>query len=139
MMLQNAIVDRFSLQLHRETAEAPGYALLASKTRDKLKETAAGVVNGGRGRVSGAMSMAMLVKSLSQTLGRTVTDETGLDGYYIIDLKWVPDELLAADAGVANGPSIFTAVQEQLGLKLENRKVQVVKLVIDRVQRLSDN
>jgi uncharacterized protein (TIGR03435 family) len=94
------------------------------------------------------------VQQLSQQLGRTVLDQTGLKGIYDLTLKWTPDQSTAAmnqsppGAGPApdnapppdtSGPSIFTAVQEQLGLKLESTKGPVEILVIDHVEQPSEN
>ena len=96
------------------------------------------------------MTMPLVVQSLSSVLGRPVTDETGLKGYYDFRLEWTPDEP-AGPPGVGlpaggtpqpadrSGPSIFTALQEQLGLKVETRKGPVEVLVIDHVESPSEN
>jgi len=74
-------------------------------------------------------------------LGRTVVDKTGLTGSYDIDLAFTPEQPIAAGANVPipatdpNGPSIYTAVREQLGLKLESQRDQEDVLVIDHVER----
>ena len=75
-------------------------------------------------------TLQQLARSLSQFLGRTVVDRTGLPGTFDIDLEWAPEE--TADA---KGPSIFTAVQEQLGLKLDAQRAAVEVLVVDGVER----
>ena len=77
-----------------------------------------------------------LIESLSSRVSRVVVDATGLKGNYDIDLQWAPD-----DVGLDNarGPSIFTALQEQLGLRLKSSRAPVEVLVIDRVERPSDN
>jgi uncharacterized protein (TIGR03435 family) len=75
-------------------------------------------------------TLEQLTRNLAQFLGRTVVDRTGLDGAFDIDLQWSPEE--TADA---SGPSIFTAVQEQLGLKLDSQRAPVDVLVIDNVER----
>jgi uncharacterized protein (TIGR03435 family) len=105
----------------------------------------------GRGTLKGqAVGLGMLALNLSIELGRRVIDKTGLSGKYDFELKWTPtqpsaaplspplqtpESALAADPG----PSIFTALQEQLGLRLESEKGPVEVLVIDRVERPSKN
>jgi uncharacterized protein (TIGR03435 family) len=96
-----------------------------------------------RGRLTGSqVSAAMLANVLSNQLGRPVQDETGLKGVFDFKLEWEPD----ADASSANvdgtsestvaraGPSIFTAIREQLGLRLEPRKGPVEVIVIDHIE-----
>jgi uncharacterized protein (TIGR03435 family) len=106
----------------------------------------------GRGQLSAEMApIAALVNMLSQQLGRPVLDQTGLTGSFDFKLEWTPDETQRglglegekppgeiAPPG-ESGPSIFTAVQEQLGLKLESAKGPVEILVIDRIERPSEN
>ena len=93
----------------------------------------------------------MFTKQLSSILGRPVRNETGLDGEYDFKLQWMPDQagqLPAADSSVHtsrepavadNGPSIFTAITEQLGLRLESRKGTVPIYVIDQIHEPSEN
>jgi bla regulator protein BlaR1 len=100
------------------------------------------------------LPVSSVVRLLSQQLGRTVIDKTGLTGNYDFTLKWAPDEsqgaMLRGPAGAqpgaesapptdSTGPSIFTAIQEQLGLKLESQKGPVEILVIDHAERPSEN
>jgi uncharacterized protein (TIGR03435 family) len=98
---------------------------------------------------AGGRPLTELVSLLSATVGRSVVDRTGLTGSYDIDLRWTPDRVLQRGAGAAasdpirvngveidpNGPSIFTALQEQLGLKLESERGTVEALVIDHIER----
>jgi len=98
---------------------------------------------------TGGQPMLELVSLLSATVGRSVVDRTGLTGRYDITLRWTPDRVLQRAAGTApsepirvngveidpNGPSIFTALQEQLGLKLESERGTVEALVIDHIER----
>jgi len=95
-----------------------------------------------------SVPVAQLVPTLARFLGRTVVDKTGLTGKYDITLHWTPDDMqlaqLPPDAprpavSDANGPSIFTAIQEQLGLKLESQKGPVEMIVIDRAEKPSEN
>ena len=86
--------------------------------------------------------MSRLVQKLAAALGQPVVDETQDMRSFDFVLQWIPDEVMSkASAGsdAANGPSLFTAVQEQLGLKLEARKVPVDVLVIDRAELPSEN
>lgn len=107
------------------------------------------ISSGGKGRtLFRKATMSLLAQFLSQRLGRTVVDNTGLPGNYDFSLEWVPGEgeprkkvdgievPLAADT---SDPTIFTAVQEQLGLKLESTKGPVEVLVIDSAEKPSGN
>jgi uncharacterized protein (TIGR03435 family) len=95
----------------------------------------------------GSSSMTQLSNVLARFVSRTVVDRTGLTGNYDLDLQWTPDQMPqgfgrgeappgapAMPAVDPNGPSIFTAVQEQLGLRLESTKAPVDVLVIDRAE-----
>ena len=145
--VQNLLADRFQLRLHRETRELPVYALMAAKNGPKLHESA--VTDGpnapsstriGPGRFSGRrIKPSSLAEALSNQLGRTVIDRTGLNGFYDFTLKWMPDESSERMFKESSGPSLFTAIQEQLGLKLEPSKGPVEILVIDHVEQPSEN
>jgi uncharacterized protein (TIGR03435 family) len=103
------------------------------------------------GNLSGGSSpMAQLTNVLARFVNRTVVDQTGLTGNYDLDLQWTPDQMPqgrgdpppgapALPAIDPNGPSIFTAVQEQLGLKLESTKGPVSVVVIDRVEHPTED
>lgn len=91
-----------------------------------------------------AMTMAQLANMLSQQLHKTVVDQTGLTGAYDFTLQWTPDNLSTSPTGdiqapEPSGPTIFTAVQEQLGLKLESTKGPVNTVVIDHIEPPSEN
>ena len=93
--------------------------------------------------------MTQLTNAIGRFVGRTVVDRSGLTGVYDLDLKWTPENLPQRAPGTApdqpiningisidpNGPSIFTALQEQLGLKLESMKGPVDVLVIDHIEK----
>ena len=148
-MFQQLLADRFKLSVHWETRELPVYALVAAKNGPKL--TAATQPGSGTSSSNGVftargMTLAEIAQSLTQELatdlGRVVIDRTGITGRYDVALKWTPDTAGAADNGTENnsyGPSIFTAIQEQLGLKLESAKGPVQVLVIDHVEMPSGN
>jgi uncharacterized protein (TIGR03435 family) len=104
-----------------------------------------GVLNTSLGRETGRGALIeFLAEDLSEDLGRKVVDKTGLRGRYDFTLTWTPDDSAAATAGsaasgAAQGPSLFTAVQEQLGLKLEPVKAPVDVVVIDHLEKPSAN
>jgi bla regulator protein blaR1 len=142
------LADRFSLLAHKETRELPIYALNADKNgprADALKESQS---YGGIGLRSGSMTgvgapMGVLVSILSNLLQRPVVDRTGLIGMYDFTLKWTPDQAAPAagapTAEPAEPPSIFTALREQLGLRLDSARGPVEVLVIDRAEKPSEN
>ncbi len=153
-MMQALLADRFQLKFHRDTKEAPIYALVVAKNGPKLLENAGGgqgsQMRMGRGELSGQqIAMPMLANQLAQQLGRSVLDKTGLKGQYDIKLTWTPGEESQsfgpregnpeAPPPDSSGPSIFTALQEQLGLKLESQKGPVELLIIDSIEKASDN
>lgn len=137
LMLQSLLADRFKLVLHRETKQLPVYELIVAKGGPKLKESAEGtspsLLTDGKSITAAKVTMPMFIRLLSQFLGRSVLDKTGLPGNYDFKLQWTPDE------AEGDGPSIFTATQEQLGLKLESSKGPVEVLVIDRAEKPSEN
>ena len=162
MMLQSLLEDRFKLALHRETKVLPIYALVVGKNGPKLHQAD---TEGGlrmsmspKGRkMTGSVSMARLADALSAFMDRPVLDMTELKGNFDIDLDWRPDGQTggpgflgpggggrppegggegkaAAESGDA--PSIFTAVQEKMGLRLEGRKSPVDILIVDHAERV---
>jgi len=90
---------------------------------------------------AGAVSMEELARNMSRLVGRVVVDRTGLPGRYDFDLKFVPDaELTAAkDPALRELPSLYVALEEQLGLKLEPQRSPVEVVVIDSIQRPSED
>jgi len=138
-MLQALLADRFKLQTLRETKEMPVYALVVEKGGLKLKESHAivSMSSSGGGRITiAAGRIDDLAFSLTGNVDRIVANKTGFTGKYDIDLKWTPDDRQGTpDAS----PSIFTALEEQLGLKLLPTKGPVDVLVIEHVERPSEN
>ncbi len=136
--MQTLLVERFHLAVHRETRELPLYALVVGKGGPKFSLSKAPEVFGqnpfggsGPGSLVGTqVSAAMLAKVLSQQLNKTVQDHTGLAGAFDFKLEWQPDGM----PPIPDRASLFTAIQEQLGLRLEARKGPVQVLVIDRVE-----
>jgi uncharacterized protein (TIGR03435 family) len=158
LMVQPLLADRFHLQVHRQTKELPVYELSVTKGGSKLKEAkcigtpspanpCGGTSGSSRGTLIGrAVSTQMMAHDLSGVLSRVVLDKTMLRGEYDFDLTWTPDETFArgpgdpdAPAADPNGPSIFTALQEQLGLTLKPAKGLVDVLVIDRAEAPDGN
>ena len=140
-MVQALLADRFQLALHRETRQLPIYVLVAGKTGAKMlpgESSAQGSKMMMGQLIIKKMSMTGLANILTFDLNRPVIDQTGLKGEYAFTLEWTPG-LREADAGTASRPSLFTAVEEQLGLKLESTKGPVEVLVIDRVEKPSEN
>lgn len=151
-MLRTLMADRFQLKLRHETKELPVYALTIGKNGPKMKARTEGdggaaftlLIGGPRWPVRNA-PMAQMVSVLQMVvLDRPVLDKTGLTGKFDFDLVWTPDETQFGGKGSSmpadpNAPNIFTAFQEQLGLKLEPQKAPVDVLVIDGVERPSQN
>ena len=143
MRIRALLADRFQLKVHRETKELPVYALIVAKGGPKIQPlTEDGSPGGGLStRRGGAgtevtgnrVPLAYLVHLLSDQVGRTVLDKTDLKGSYDFKMSFAPD------LAESDGPSIFTAVQEQLGLKLDAQRGPVEVLVIDSVQKASAN
>jgi uncharacterized protein (TIGR03435 family) len=132
-MLQQLLKERLHLAVHRERHESSGYALVVAKGGAKLHPVKEGVGQFNilpDGLLAHGASTGTLAGMLSAWLKQPVVDATGIDGLYDINLKFAP-----AGATESELPSIFTAVQEQLGLKLEPRKVPVENLVVDHVEK----
>ena len=134
LMLQTLLAQRFHLVIHRETKEMAAYALVVAKSGLKLETAApAGHTSSTRGRFEDeGISMADLADQLARQVDHPVVDKTGLTGTYSLKLEWTPDD---ATGDSAIGPSIFTALQEQLGLKMQTQKLPVEMIVIDSVDR----
>jgi bla regulator protein BlaR1 len=147
--LQSLLADRFHLQLHHDTKVMSVYALVIAKNGPKLTADnapdPAGRMNRGVGHLQGVqVDMRFLTVWLTRLVGRPVGDQTGLKGTYSFELNWVPDSPQANGVGDAapvdtSGPSIFTAVQEQLGLRLERRDGPVDILVLDHVEKPAED
>jgi uncharacterized protein (TIGR03435 family) len=150
LRLQALLESRFQLKVHREPREWQAYVLVVAKKGAKLKPTerrtggSSSHQNNGHWESQG-FDMDGLARSLAFRVGRPVRNETGLEGRFDFTLDFEPD-IPAAQFGdnskpgaELKGPSLFTALQDQLGLKLEPRKVPVELLVVDRIERPSEN
>jgi uncharacterized protein (TIGR03435 family) len=133
-LLQELLQQRFHLAVHRETRDLPGYALTVAKGGPKLQPGSGAteqiyiLPNGIRGQ---ALPLPLFAALLSRPVGRPVADRTNIQGNYNIRLEYAPTT--ATDSEL---PSIFTALQEQLGLRLEPQKVPVEMLIIDHADRI---
>ena len=135
--MRQILEERFGMKYHREQRELPVYNLVIARQGLKLKESTSsknGSRSVGPGRLTATRySMSELAFSLSGTVDRMVIDKTGLTGEYDFELTWATDN--QPDAG----PSIFTALQEQLGLKLQTARAPIDVVVIDHLERPSAN
>ena len=161
MFLQIAM-ERFGLKVHHETRELPVYALVVAKGGVKMTPSkpfpnppaiakgGPGKLTMGRGKLEAeGTTMGFVASVLSGPVGRKVVDQTGLTGAYDFTLTWTPDAGMptgsggpagaAAPAPDESAPSIFTAVQEQLGLKLEATRGPVDVIVVDHIEKPAEN
>jgi uncharacterized protein (TIGR03435 family) len=135
-LLQNLLAQRLGLKAHHESRLVAGYEMVVAKDGPKLQPTkgASGFGSIGPDRLEGAgESTATIAQFLSYAVKQPVVDHTGLTGAYDIKLSYAPLNATNADS---TNPDIFTAIQEQLGLKLVPAKVPVDYLVIDHVDRV---
>ena len=152
LMQQSLLTDRFKLKAHFETREVPVYELVPAKGGPKLNETTDPITAQRQLAIrpsaiwAKATSIDMLIQILESVPdigGRVVINKTGLTGSYDFSLKWVPMETMsssgAASTTDAEGASLFTAIEEQLGLKLVAGKGPGQVLVIDHIERPSEN
>lgn len=165
LMVRELLADRFKLKIHHELKELPVYTLTVTKSGVKMtpmtpdvsdpnaagsgkKPRGSGIQMNGKGHLQGMNATAAVLATVlghqSEIGGRMVLDKTGLTGNYDFKLIWTPDAGMsgAGEGGPASegsGVSLFTAVQEQLGLKLEATKGSVDTIVIDSVAMPSEN
>ena len=143
--LQTLLADRFHLTVHEQTKPAAGYILVIAKEGFKVKpvdeadHTPAGTMR-SHGAIDGrAGTMAMLATVLTGMLQRPVEDRTGLTGRYTYKLEYRQEDPGGGDSTASTRPSVFAALQEQMGLKLESARTAVKTIVIDRAERPSEN
>ena len=137
-LMRALLASRFKLTLHREDREVTVYSLVATKGGAKLHANSGMPMHStdwGKGHINAnAVTVAEFGRVLETQLDRVVVDDSGIQGAFDFHLTWVPDQ--AVDS---SGPSIFTAIQEQYGLKLESKKAPVGIFVMDHVERPSEN
>jgi uncharacterized protein (TIGR03435 family) len=159
LMFQSLLEDRFKLKVHRETRDLPEYQLTISKGKPKLTASKPGpmtvTIEGktftqreGACSTSGwqegvhtichAADMVTIAGQFSSALAAPVADQTGLQGTYDLNVLYVPDDLQLKSDGPAR-PSLIDAIQAELGLKLEKTKGPVEVLVVDHLEKPSDN
>jgi uncharacterized protein (TIGR03435 family) len=146
------LADRFQLTAHRETKQMQVYLLVVARNGPKMtlhNDGTGAKTRRGCGHLAGTrVTMDVLAAVLSKQFERDVLNRTGLPGKYDFQLDWMPDsgpcpaadgQVAAAAAGASGLPSIHSAVQEQLGLRLESARGPVDILVIDLVERPTGN
>jgi uncharacterized protein (TIGR03435 family) len=151
-MLQPLLAERFKLKVHFEAKPFPVYNLVIAKSGSKLQPTRPELREKTgigipcfvlKNRAGYTQRQDCTVASLDDLLryetGRSMVDKTGLTGHYDFELRWTPDNVSSTAADDASGPSIFTALQEQLGLKLEPSTALLNVLVIDHAEQPSEN
>lgn len=144
-MLQKLLADRFKVAVHRETRDVSGYALVMGKKTPKVTEAAPGV--GGEGSMTGAglifeghrMPLSRLADIVASALKTPVRDMTGLNGNYDfkLDLRSYLTNRQPGDGPIDLTTIAIVAIDEQLGLKLEARKLPVEMLIVDRAEKTS--
>jgi uncharacterized protein (TIGR03435 family) len=159
LMLRTLLADRFKVTLHRESRDADTYVLTVAKGGARLRRSndppctpSPDVRCGGTAMSPGMIratdgTLSLLAMALSSMVGGPVIDETGLTGAFDFQLEWTPDFAVSTTPGEApvrpafdpSRPALGTALQEQLGLKLETRKGKIEMLVIDHAERPSVN
>ena len=145
-MEKSLLADRFHLQFHMEMKEAPAYSLVVARSGLKMKRSAdqteperGGPREMGGGRLIGdAVPFYVITNILSNMLGRTVINETGLTGKFDVDLRILPDaEQSPADPADQLNLALVDAIEKQLGLKLQSVRAPQEILVIDHIERPS--
>ena len=140
-MIRNMLAERFKMEAHKDTKSLPAYALVVDKKGSKLQDTklAEGCAASRRNNPGNFAGTCLNLKSFAEFVSwyadLPVVDATALTGLYDITLKWEPDRR-RSDAGDSMvGANMDIALQEQLGLKLERRKVPIEVVVVDRIER----
>ena len=138
LLMRALLADRFKMKAHIEVKDLPVYNLVIARGGIKMKEAAPDEPGGyrmGMGNIKGkAVPIGSMIATLSNPSGRFIVNKTGLTGRYEVDLTWAWQ-----DDPNATGPSLFTALEEQLGLKLEPAKAPLDVVVIDHIERPSEN
>jgi len=137
-LIRNLLIDRFGLVAHQEKKDVSGFALRVDASGHQLV-TAKGertFLTGRPGLISGnGRRIVEILPQLTRTVGSPVIDETGLSGTYDIKLQWTPQLNAGGNTGEPE-VSVFTALREQLGLRLEPARVSVDVVVVDRIARV---
>lgn len=152
LMLRSMLAERFQLAVHPDTRSAPGFALTLAKNGLKIHPDETEVQpgwnssQGSQGKiVAQRISMAKVADSLTRMLGTPVVDATNTKGLFTFTLEWTPETARPAAApdsvlpDAPAGPSLFTVLQQQLGVKLESEKLPVEVVVIDKAEKPTEN
>lgn len=137
-MLQSLLADRFKLVVHHETRTIQAYVLEVAKQGPKLEKTDEGedsVSVSNSAMDAKHITMDRFADVLSRDMDHPVVNHTGLAGNFNLKLQWEPDN--ATGAGATDRPSMFTALQEQLGLRLRAEKSPVDVIVVDHAEQAS--
>jgi uncharacterized protein (TIGR03435 family) len=137
LMLRTLLAERFQLRVHFETRTIPALVLEVARNGPKLETVEGGSARtqNGRGLIDARMiTMTRFAEVLSRQMDLPFVDRTGLNGTFNLKLEWT-----ALNAKPDGGPSVFTALQEQLGLRLESRKMPIEVLIIDHAEKPSEN
>lgn len=139
LMLQGLLAERFRMQVHHVKKELPAYNLVPAKDGPKMHRSEGGDLGYGPSQdesgnhLRGKITLPILATVLSTSVGHPVSNQTGLDGLYDIDLSYARDEQPQSAAAY---PELATALQQQLGLKLEPKKELFDVIVIDRIEKV---
>ncbi|HEX3879099.1 MAG TPA: TIGR03435 family protein [Bryobacteraceae bacterium] len=140
LMMQALLTDRFHMVFHREKKAIPGFALIVAKNGPKIqpvKDNGDRNANTGGGRfIMEQMPMDDVARQLTGKLGQPVQNETGLAGVFTFSMTYNPDNGMSGKAEDSTIPSVFTALEEQLGLKLAARKIPFDVVVVDSIDKL---
>jgi uncharacterized protein (TIGR03435 family) len=146
LMLQDLLAERFKLALHRESRVISAFVLEVAKNGPKLEKAEDGEAgtNTSTGNTSITIdahntSMDAFARILARTTELPVVNHTGLEGLFNFKLQWTPERARPVGGDTTEGVSLFTAIQEQLGLRLGSQKAPVEVLVIDHVEKPSAN
>ena len=144
--LQTLLAERFQLTFHHESKEIGGYALMTAKGGFKLSPIADGGNHGASSKggltrqlTATQVDMGRVAAFLARETGSPVEDQTHIPGVYTFTLEWARDDFKNSSSEQAMLPSLFTAIQERLGLRLEERRVPVDLIIIDSAGRPSEN
>jgi uncharacterized protein (TIGR03435 family) len=139
LMLRSLLIERLGMTFHREKRDVPVFELVVDNRGPRLKRpTREGMGHVERGSIqSPAMNLDSLADVLSAPLARPVLNKTNLDGLFEIDLTWAPDVAEPEPGGVSGqGPSVFSAMRDKLGLRLVATKAPIDVVVIDRLNKV---
>lgn len=138
-LIQNLLADRFQLVVHREMRPISGYELVVVKKGSKMEpskpdQAGSNIRSRNTHLTAENVTMEAFARNLSRNrdVGELVVDKTGLTGGFKFELDWTPER---SDPAIDGRPSVFTALQQQLGLKLDTAKIPILAVVIDRAEK----